>query len=293
MKRFAMLAFLMAGVAAGQERSAADLIKFLGTPRPPEDEDFLITCGQSDARLEANRKDREAAGALVRLGPAAVHDLEKMMDSFGPSNAWLLLHAYASIRGTEAFPRLRTMLGRPEGLQTIVEDSTALSLSLTGYVSSWGILATRKWCRDPTPRDAMNQFVHAWEENEQTWLQRSLGPVAKGALAALQRRRSWDEMRADLWPSKLWRDLAVGYRFGVTGPLSGPEETLDETSSGELRSGDLPLNPAFDTEFKTASGADCGRHRVQFIGGPHSEYRIDNSDLGDLLRLIAACAAAR
>ena len=55
----------------------------------------------------------------------------------------------------------------------------------------------------------------------------------------------------------------------------------------------INTNPEPETLFTNSSGGECGRHRVKFrlIKQPQLVYPIDNSDLEDLLRLIASCAA--
>ncbi|HEY1755347.1 MAG TPA: hypothetical protein VGG72_08115 [Bryobacteraceae bacterium] len=292
MKRFAILGLLMAGVAAGQGQSAADLIKFLTTPRPVDDPNsaFVITCGVTESEMEANRKDREAAETLMRLGSAAVPDLERAMDSMGPNNSWLLLHVYARIQGPAGLPRLRAMAEGPNfaPLQYALADSLALSLGLTGYVAGSGDYPGTRTCGFLAQRDPLNQFILAWERNDP--LQASLGPMAQSALDSLLQGRSWQDMRADLWRGKSGSGVAVGYHFDVDGLRSPPEETLGDTQYSEGNR----LN--FDSDvmtFTSASGADCGKYRLRFSSAGIDGYKIDNSDLEGLLRLIAACAAAK
>jgi hypothetical protein len=50
--------------------------------------------------------------------------------------------------------------------------------------------------------------------------------------------------------------------------------------------------------FKTRSGGDCGAYWVQFLltptdsrPAPWTPYLVNNSDLGELMRVIASCVA--
>ncbi len=301
MKGFAILGLLMAGVGHVQGQSAADLIRSLTTPPPETLEQTLgiFSCGTTEAQREANRKDREAAESLVKMGSAAVPELGGTM-AMGPYNAGLLLHVYARIQGPAALPRLRMMIRNPDldSLQSALADSAALSLGLTGYVPARGILGRIFYCRGPVPRDGFNQFIRAWERNDPLWLERNLGSRGRDALDAMLKSRTWDRMRSELWPGKSGDDVAVGYRIDIAGSWSAPEETLGDKSYSK----DAPLNrvdPELMTDFKTASGADCGKFPLKFVGKGMLQgfatdgYAIDNSDLEDLLRLIAACAEAK
>jgi hypothetical protein len=103
-------------------------------------------------------------------------------------------------------------------------------------------------------------------------------------------------MRAELWQGKSGGGVAVGYRFEVPGRWSEPEETLEQESG--VLAAPITEGPHFDldTQFTNRSGGDCGRHSVKFVETPagvgpgHLMYLVDNSDIGDLLSLIAACA---
>ena len=85
----------------------------------------------------------------------------------------------------------------------------------------------------------------------------------------------------------------MGYRFDARGPWSEPPVTLYSK-----RYADSPRAAALATHFKTQSGADCGTHIVQFVltvkegrSFIRSYYTVNNSDLGDLVKLIATCMA--
>jgi hypothetical protein len=103
-------------------------------------------------------------------------------------------------------------------------------------------------------------------------------------------------MRAELWPGKSGGGVAVGYRFEVPGRWSEPDDTLEE-KTGDVAA---PIMEAphfdLDTQFTDRSGRNCGRHNVKFVKTPTAVgpgdlmYLVDNSDIGDLLSLISACA---
>jgi hypothetical protein len=288
-------------MARAQGRSAADLIRSLTdqSDRPDlENERMgLFSCGQVTA-------DLEAAKSLVRLGDSAIPEIEKELDAIeergyqlGDGSMWLQL-AYARIKGPDAFPRLRRMGGGPKlGFHWHNADSAiALSLSLTSYVSDSRSLAKSARCSPgPKPRNALDQLVLAWERDDRIGLEASLGPRAGAALKSLLAGRAWADMRAGLWSGGPGDGLAVGYRFEPPGWWSRPEETLGE--EGEYVALANPENPDFETQFVNASGGDCGKRRVKFLKipmglGPRDLlYVVDNSDLGDLLRLIGSCAA--
>ncbi len=206
MKGFAILGLLMAGVALGQGQwqSEADLTKFLASPRPEYSAAaFFLECVTTDAQQEADTKHREAAESLVRLGSAAVPDIEKAMDSLEPYGAWWLLHAYARIQGPAALPRLRAVAKSPKlaSLQYVLADSIALSLGLTGYVSGPEDFGGAFLCRAPRPGDALGDFLLAWEMDGPSRLLGSLGPRGNTVLDAVPKEllhgkpeamRRWD-----------------------------------------------------------------------------------------------------
>jgi len=294
LKKLVLLALVLAGSAAGQERSPAELIKALLPPVIEAGPTF--SCGVTAVQQEQRRKSGEAAEALVKLGAAAVPELESAIDSIGPSNAWPVLHVYARIRGVAAFPRLQAMSRNSllESSWRAVADSAALSLGLTAYVPAAGFVGGVGLCRAQEPRDVLTQFIRAWERDNPLWVVESLGQYGRSALDRLLGNRTWEQMRAERWPGKSGGDAAVGYRFEIDASWAAPEETLgdDRYSRNPPR---FLGNPEIDTVFKTASGVDCGRHVILFrAAGPGGGWTIDNNaDLGDLLRLIGACAAAK
>jgi len=52
----------------------------------------------------------------------------------------------------------------------------------------------------------------------------------------------------------------------------------------------FPQNPVIPAGFTDAAGHDCGRYVFRFLDGRFLSHLIDNTDLGDLLHTIAACA---
>ena len=272
-----------------KEQSASDLIKYLTyqTNRP---EVVAVSCGVF-ATMDA--ENRAAAQSLVKLGASAIPDLEAAFDSIeqrggasksGYNAGWLLL-SYAKIKGPAAFPRLRKMRGDPNFafLDSSVDIAAALSLGVTSYASGWRQPAQEGVCTGPDPRKIFDRLILAWENNDREALEKNLGSSASAALDALLKGRSWDALRAQLWRAKPSDKIAVGYRFDVPGRWSTPVETLEDPDGAAWRIEDLDI----DALFKDGSGKDCGRARIQFRS---PDFEIDNSDIGDLLRLISRCA---
>jgi hypothetical protein len=289
------------GVSQERERSASELIKRLThqTDRPSGLGVSFGTCG-SFGYVAA--QDRSTVQSLVKLGASALPDIEVAFDSIenrGPAspfsyNAHWLLYAYAKIKGPEAFLRLREMRSDSQFMAygSALDDSAALSLALTSYVSIWrrGIDVS---CRSPQPRDALDQMILAWERGDQALLERTLGPHARAALSSLLEDRTWDALRTQLWTAKPSDRIAVGYRFDVQGPWSQPLETLEDRKP--IDDVQEVEEPELDTLFKDGSGKDCGRTRILFLSpgfdSPNSSYLVDNADIGALLGLISRCAA--
>jgi hypothetical protein len=110
--------------------------------------------------------------------------------------------------------------------------------------------------RREEPRDVVDPFILAWERDELTQLESSLGPDGRAALETLLKERAWKALRAELWRGRYGYDIAVGYRFGVASPWALPEETLDtKNAASEERLGSFEL----DTQFTDSAGRDCGR----------------------------------
>lgn len=272
------------------DQSASDLIKYLTyqTKRP---EVVAVSCGIF-AAMDA--ENRAAAQSLVKLGAAALPDINAAFDSIEQSgsasksgyNAAWLLFAYAKIEGPGAFPRLRKMRGDPNFafLNSAVDLAIALSLNATSYVSGWRRPAQEGVCTGPDPRKVLDGLILAWVNNDRASLEKILGSRASTALDALLKNTTWDALRAQFLHAKPSDKIAVGYRFDAAGRWSAAVETLDDPDVSAWRIEDLDIN----TLFSDGSGKDCGRLRISFRS---PDFSIDNSDLGDLLRVISRCAA--
>jgi len=304
----AFFILLLTGLRASeaQQQSATGLISLLAHQTDSQGKLDLATfdCGQS---IKLAQEDRGTAVALAALGSSAASDIEGVLDSMvsvqqhslAASTGWLL-YAYAKVMGPAAYPRLRSMASNSNfsAFQYTLDNSIALSLGLTSYVSPFRVPTRTFRCRAQEPRDALDQLIVAWERNDRPWLSASLGPAAKAALKRLLKRKSWGAMRAELWHGKSGNGDAIGYRFETSGPWSEPEETLDEALARERISVDLsrvPADPKLDTAFKSKPGRDCEEHRIDFLTTRdpigRAMYLVNNSDLGDLLGLIASCSA--
>jgi hypothetical protein len=258
------------------------------------------TLGQFYAAAEA---EAAVVQGLVKLGASAIPDIDAALDSIekrGRDSEFLngsdaLLSAYARIKGPAAFPRLRQMRDDPilaDG--PALDNAASLSLGLTSYVRMNALrrminveflrgmrrAADGSGNRGFNLREALDILISAWEKGDRALLEESLGPNARAALDSLLKDSTWDAMRAQLWHTTLSAKTAVGYRFG-TGALK------DQKPPGGALS---PGNAGVDTLFKDGSGKDCGTLRIQFVG---PDLAIDNSDIGDLLRLISICAATQ
>lgn len=294
-----LISLTLANTSSAQERSAAGLVRFLIHQSDQQQKDTLgiFNCGQAVA-------DQTAARSLVKLGDSALPEIEKELEKIqqrgrkvGDGSPWLQL-AYARIRGPAGFSRLRRMeVDSNVGVhRSNVDGALALSLFLTSYVSdSRPLLRNIRCTRGPEPRDALDQFILAWEKDDRQWLEASLAPRAKIALNSLLAGKTWADLRSELWPTNLSANAAVGYRFAIAGRWSEPVETLDDPQDN--RDLILPENPDLDTLFKSRSGTDCGKLLVKFIktevgvGPGYLMYLVDNSDLRNLLQVIGSCAA--
>jgi hypothetical protein len=289
-----MLLLMTSVTGQTKGQSPSDLIRFLTDP----ERHLTFRCGLVST-------DRAAAASLAKLGGEAIQELEKALDSldrrgerseFATGAGWLAL-AYAKIKGPDAYPRLARLIANPRlaSLRIDLEAAAELSLGLTSYLDS-SRPPSDVVCRAAQPRDALDRLILTWERNERSLFQANLGPDATAALNSLLRSKSWAAMRTDIWNGRHVQG-AVAYRFDIAGQWSEPEETLEQKRDP----GNAPLkmiNPELDVFFNTSSGRACGRHRVRFLGvktgtgAPFpGSYVVDNSDLGDLLRLISSCAA--
>lgn len=288
-----------------RERSPSDLIRLLthqaGQPRDSR-RGAAFTCG---SLLTEAQKDRGIAARLVKLGAPSLPDIEGALDSvenggpqskFFTSSGWLL-YAYARIKGPTAYPRLSRMIGKPQlgSLEYSLDVAVAVSLGLTSYVDSLRAPGPAILCRAEEPRDALDRLVLAWLGGDRPAVEASLGPSANAALKSLLKGKTWAEVRADLWPHNCGPMTAAGYRFDVAGRWAEPEETL-EGERPQPAVAATAQAPTLDTQFTNHSGVACGNHYVRFLGvstvpnGPAVNYLVDNSNLADLLSMIASCA---
>lgn len=283
-------------------QSPSDLINFLtyqsNRPRESKTRAVFFTCRVDNPEAADYRR---AAQSLVKLGALAIPEIEQTLgsiekhgrDSPFASNPGWLLHAYARLTGIKGFERLHRMLGDPKlsFLQNSLDDSAALSLGLTSYVSQTRIPIGFR-CRPSQPRDTLDEWILAWGKDDRQSFEANLGPGAKEALASLLRGRTWLDMRNDMWPGKLRESFAVGYKLQVEGPWSEPEETLEHDGLDD-RPATRPSRVDIDTLLTTASGETCGTIRIKFVNtGPAASgpYLIDNRDIAQLMHLTALCA---
>lgn len=324
-----LLCFFSASALFGQP-SPEDLIKDL--THPPESgsiEGVIVGCGQV---LAATQNNRAAARRLANLGPAALPALEKTLDSLAvpavpQTNGWLLL-AYARIKGPEAYSRISKLYNIPSlaDYSTAMDNAVALAFGVTSYLSAFRAASLHRFhqctipdapgltfgaepCVAPAteipigrnlcdrgqqPRDALDDLILGWEANSRPYVEANLGPIARSALNRLLAGKSWERLHAELWPSSAGSFIAIGYQFAISGRSSEPEETLELSRNPWIRE---PIGAGIETNFKSSSGAACGKLRIHFSESPEGppqmqlvRYAIDNPDLQDLLRLVAACA---
>jgi len=247
-----------------------------------------------------DRGDRGSAVSLAKLGGASIPWLEEALDSiekyglasvYARGTAWMSL-AYARNMGPAAAPRLRRLIADPKlgWFRTKLDHSVALSLGITSYVTEFTEGPFQ--CRLQEPRDGLDRLILGWKQNDRETIENNLGPNARAALKLLLDGRDWDTMRAELGAGKSAGD-SVGYRFDIPGRWSEPEETLEPEKTYPTEAIRELLHAELPTHFKNRSGDDCGSHRVTFLrtDEEYPHYLVDDSDLGELLRLIATCAA--
>jgi len=285
----------MAAVSGQSPSDPPGLVKFLtyqsGRPKGPGLGIVSDGCGVDEQGLE----DRAAVKSLVSLGAKAIPAIEEAIGSLekgGPQSglgynlAWLL-YAYAKIKGPGAVDRLRSLANDPKFAprQLVLDESVALALGLTSYVSSSRLPLLVLGCRSPQPRDALDQMILAWERADRASLEDSLGPRAGVALESLLAGRPFASMWFGYWFRGPYGAHAVGYRFLISNGWSEPELGFE---------GEEPVpedTPEIETRFADKSGVDCGAQRVRFARGGRAGYLVDDGDLGGLLGLVASCAA--
>jgi hypothetical protein len=262
--------------------------------------------------------DSEAEEALVGLGAGAVPALEAAFDSIealGQKSPFAfhdsqLMNAYARIKGRAASHRLLRILYDPRlsSSEGDLDSAMAVALGLTSYVSDMSgtiyvfgtTVRRRQYCAGPRPTDPLNDLILAWETDDVRLLEASLGPRAKAALISLLAGKTWEGLRAEIWPEPPPRGVAVGYQMESWGVWSesreGPSGTDfgDVLKSGEHDMGLKIMSAEIDAVLKNGSGNDCGRRSIKFRTTRNffHLYLVDDPDLGGLLRLISSCATA-
>jgi len=290
-----------AGQSQPQEPGAAAIIADLLNHQPGFN-GGSFSCGWGYPEALESRK---VADSLAKLGDSAVPDIERALDSieqegersrFAPIASWLA-YSYVKIKGPSAYPRLRTMIGdsKLDFLQYALSNCLSAAFGLTSYVDSSSLRPDTPviGCRAQEPRDALNQVILAWERNNRARLQANLGPNARAALKSLSKGSGWAAMRADFSRGTSKGIVAVGYRFSGSGWWVDSEWPVEEGTRSRLAGASGEFDA--DTLFKDGSGGVCGDRRVKFKGIPFEHtflvrYVVDNSDLGDLLRMVASCA---
>lgn len=243
--------------------------------------------------------------ALVRLGTSALPAVEKAaisiersgLKSHYGSNAGLVLNVYATIAGRTAYPRLAALPADPRFSSLDLSELIAVSLGLTSYVVSSKGLGYSGTCGTFfEPRNALNLFILAWEKKDRAWLETSLGPGGRAALADLVKNGSQSSLLAPTESEGAVRDIAIGYRFMISDPWAQASLRLREDN--QIPDNVIPsqLNPEIETAFTNRSGDVCGSHRIKFTytlqagaTGPLA-YVIDNGDLEELFRTLEGCA---
>jgi hypothetical protein len=288
--------------ANAQSPSTRDLLRQLAREaNHPADSRAAIGvfgCGLSDTDLN----NESVANSLVAIGESAIPDIEEALQDlqaagrqskFSP-NSQLLLLAYAHIRKSVAYFRLHEMAATPN-LNYIapgLEHAIAASLDLTSYVSNGSAAAKVSLCRAEEPRDPLNLLVRAWERGERLLLEQSLGPTASAALSRLLQVKSWNDLRAELWPGSKEPDrMAIGFRFQIPGAWSAPDDVLNKRQPAYEPAGAVD---GFEliTTFTRGSGTVCGTRQIRFIPIRQrftTSYLVDNSDIANILRMISMC----
>jgi hypothetical protein len=294
-------AILSAAGALGQAQgpTAGALVGSLSDKSGPRREPFF-TCGSLVSEAAAGRS---VASSLAKLGQLAVPPIEQALvrieergrQSGYADNAFWLLQAYAKVDGRAALSRLSAMISNPNlgFLRADLDAAAALALGSTSYVDSLrrpGVVI----CRHSEPRDALDEVVLAWQDDDQARLYAALGSEAKNALENAVSRTSWENLRA-AFPRRRLGDapVAVAYKFEASEAWAQPPESLDDHRLDA--SSDAPVDFNVETIFKNASGDDCGRHRVQFVApatlGAEGRYFVDSADIVELLGMIASCSS--
>jgi hypothetical protein len=252
--------------------------------------------------------DRRATGLLIQKGQSSLPAIQQALDSietqserspFALNADWLFV-SYAEIVGRKSLDRLRrlrqAMPGSP--LSGGLDNAIAISISATSYVSGAPgrssipqAAGERFHLYAADPRNNLDLLLRAWISDDLSTLRQALTPSARLSLSRISSAVGYKEMRRRLNRSNGL--VSIGYRFDVSDAWADPGKLM--MASHELYDG--PESRAIETSFKTRSGVDCGQLRLLFFksvgpGSPQPEYRIDNRNIGDLLRLITTCAMA-
>jgi hypothetical protein len=204
---------------------------------------------------------------------------------------------FATIAGRTAYTRLAALAADPRFSSLNISELIAVSLRLTSYVVSSEQLGYSGTCGTFfQPRNALNLFILAREKRDRPWLEASLGPGGRAALADLVKRGSQSTLLAPTGSEGAIRDVAIGYRFMISDPWAEPSLRLRENNQISGNVVPSQLNPEIETAFTNRSGEVCGSHRVKFTytlqagiaAGPLA-YVIDNSDLEALFRTLEGC----
>lgn len=257
-----------------------------------------FSCGETDETRRQRAIARQLALQKSAAGPELATVLRSIKESgrtspFFTNLGWLAL-AYARSQGPAAVQLLRTMSADPklDSFRVGIDRAIALALGLTSYVSGLTDGQPTVICRRGEPRDSLNLLISSLQHGDQGGIESSLGPSGLEAFTRMLTGKSWTALYQEIWHRANNGQGAVGYAFAITGRWSEPEETLDENRSYD----DTPLKSdsvTLGTRFTTAGGADCGRYTIDFqklkqpTGGV--VYRLNNSDLDGLLRIINTC----
>lgn len=254
--------------------------------------------------------DRAIANALVELNESSIPAIEEAFDArpdsqkqFSPSFRWLLF-AYAWIRGPAAYSQLRAMVDSPNlrFLRGDLDQSLALALGLTSYVSASRVADKFVCCRVEEPRHSLDRFILAWMQSNRSQVEEELGPGAQRVFASLLSQRTWVTLLTEIWGNESHASAGVGFRFDLSDDWAKPEETLDpviQQRRHAVNLGDWPANPRISTVFVDRAGKFCAERDVTFLRTPRSssgvgalrtKYVIDEADISGLLRTITTCA---
>lgn len=287
---------------ASVKARATELVESL--VHPSYDPALLTKNGNRRAEL-----DRAIADSLVELRDSATPAIEEAFNAipdpqgqFSPSFRWLLF-AYAQIRGRAAYVRLRAMVDNPNlrSLRGDLDQSVALALGLTSYVSASRVAYEFICCRAEEPRHSLDRLILAWMQSNRSKVKEELGPDGQRSFASLLSQRSWVTLLTETWGNESHAGAGVGFRFDLSDDWAKPEETLDPVIHQRRHAVNLaawPANPTISTVFVNGSGKLCAERNVIFLRTPRFpgaaipvyKYVVDEGDMSGLLQTIATCA---